>query len=149
VYAVHQFRTKDSAEVQANVSSHQVQANQSYAALDTACRDVRTFATVSFVLGVIIFGVAIFFAASIAKILASVLVLSYFPFASSFILWQHLISLRMKQAEYGTASRARRQEIAAEVRQYAEMMLASGLTAPVTGLIGALRLRYSPEISRR
>ena len=131
------------------MSSQRGKAYQSYAALDIACHDVRNFAIVSFAVGAIIFGVSIFFATNIAKILATVLVPSYFPFASSFILWQHLISLRMKRAEYASASRARRQEIAAEVRQYQEMMLASGLTAPVAGLIGALRLQNSLQISRR
>jgi hypothetical protein len=139
---------KRSTEVRTKVNSHAVPANQSYAALDTACHDVRIFAIISFVLGAIIFGVSIYFAANIAKVLSAVLVLSYFPFASAFILWQHLISLRMKQAEYVTASPARRQRIAAEVRQYQEMMMASGLTVPVTGLLGALRLRNSLQTGR-
>jgi hypothetical protein len=67
------------------------------------------------------------------------MVLAYFPFSIAFVLSQHLVSLRMKQAEYMDASPARRQKIAVEVREYQAMMLKSGLIAPVTSVLSALR----------
>ena len=112
-----------------------------YLPLDTACRDIGVFAGASFVLGALIVGAGIYFAVSAEKMLAGIVALSYFPFATTFILSQHLVSLRIKRAEYAGASAVRRQRIAAEVRQYQEMMLKSGLTAPVVGVVGALRMK--------
>jgi hypothetical protein len=101
------------------------------------------FAIISAALGVVILGAGVYFAVSFSKIFGSIAVLAYFPFASAFVLSQHWISLRIKQAEYADASPTRRQKIVAEVRQYQEMMMACGLNAPVTGLIGALRTQRS------
>jgi hypothetical protein len=120
------------------------ETGHSYQALDKACHDVGAFAITSAALGVAILAAAVYFAASFGKILGSIAVLAYFPFASAFVLSQHWISLRIKQAEYADASSARRQKIASEVRQYQEMMMASGLNAPVIGVIGALRAQRSP-----
>jgi hypothetical protein len=121
------------------ISSHAGETGRSYLALDRACHDVQVFAIISVALGVAILAAAVYFAASFGKILGSIAVLAYFPFASAFVLSQHWVSLRIKQAEYADASPVRRQKIAAEVRQYQEMMMACGLNAPVTGVIGALR----------
>lgn len=123
--------------------SHPGETSRSYQALDTACHDVGAFAITSAALGVAILAAAVYFMVSFSKILGSIAVLAYFPFASAFVLSQHWISLRIKQAEYADASPARRQKIAAEVRQYQKMMMASGLNAPVSAVIGSLRAQRS------
>ncbi|GEM_PF-3154787 len=117
---------------------------ESYPALHIACHDLGVFIAVSIGLGVAIFGVGLVLALRVTAILATTVAFSYFPFATAFILSQHLVSLRMQAAEYRSATPARRQRIEAEVRQYQGMMLRSGLTAPVAGVIGMLRRAAPP-----
>jgi hypothetical protein len=125
------------------VNSDAVSVSASYSALDIACHDVRVFDTSSFTLGMAILIASVYCAASVEKIFGTVAVLSYFPLASAFVLYQHLVSLRIKRAEYAEATPARRRKIVEEVREYQEMMMAAGLIAPVTGVLRALRMQKS------
>jgi hypothetical protein len=125
-----------------------VSAAQSFPALDVACRDIRLFVMVSITLGGVLLGASVVLAAAVARTLAATAVLSYFPLATAFILSQHLISLRIMQAEYPTASPSRQQKIAIDLRKYQEMMLATGLTAPVIAILGALNWHRSPGRKR-
>ena len=117
---------------------------ESYPVLDIACHDLGIFIAVSIGLGIVIFGVGLVLALQVSAVLGTTVAFSYFPFATAFILSQHLVSLRMQGAEYRGATSARRQRIEAEVRQYQAMMLRSGLTAPVAGVIGMLRRTMPP-----
>lgn len=114
-------------------------ADDSYPALDIACHDIGVFIAVSGGIGLVIFGTGAILAVQVATILGTTVAFAYFPFATAFILSQHLVSFRMKRAEYSRAPAGRRQKIQAEVQQYQMMMLRQGLTAPVVGLVGMLR----------
>jgi hypothetical protein len=50
------------------------------------------------------------------------------------------MGLRLLRAEYAVATAVRRREIITKIRAYQEMMLAGGITAPVIGVVRALRL---------
>jgi len=113
--------------------------NDTYPALDMACHDIGVFIVVSAGVGLAIFATGAALAVTVDSLLAATIAFAYFPFATAFILSQHLVSLRMKKAEYLSAPAGRRQKIEVEVQQYQKMMLRGGLTAPVAGLVGLLR----------
>ncbi len=123
-------------------------SNNTYPALDIACHDIGVFIAVSTIIGLMIFGTGAILALRVDSLLAATLAFAYFPFATTFILSQHLVSFRMKKAEYLSAPPGRRQKIEVEVQQYQQMMLRSGLTAPVAGLVGMLR-RATPSIEAK
>jgi hypothetical protein len=113
--------------------------NELYQPLETACGDVRRYTFISAALGCLIIVTAAL-AATVSSVFLALIAFAYFPFATAFLLSQHLLGLRLLRAEYAVATAVRRREIITKIRQYQEMMLAGGITAPVIGVVRALRL---------
>lgn len=72
--------------------------NEMYQPLETACGDVRRYTFISAALGCLIIVTAAL-AATVSSVFLALIAFAYFPFATAFLLSQHLMGLRLLRAD--------------------------------------------------
>ena len=97
------------------MAAQAVERNGPYPPLDIACHDARLFLIAWVAVGLFVLLTSLIFATAVEKVFLVIAVCALLPFISAFMLFQHLMSLRIMQAEYATARPERRHRIEAEV----------------------------------